>query len=115
MSDFGAKVQKHSSTSSDENVKTMLLAKLVIISKIQWCFVNNGGIIFMSDFGAKIQRHSSTSSVQNIKTMLLAKFVIISRTQWCSVNNGGIIFLSDFGPRSKDTLAPVVVQILKQC
>ena len=76
---FGAKIQRHSSTSSDENVKTMLLAKLVVILKTQWCFVNNGGIIFMSDFGAKIQKHSSTCSGQNIKTMVLAKFVIISK------------------------------------
>ena len=47
MSDFGPRA-KDSSTSSDENIKTMLLAKFVI-SKTQWCFVNNGGIIITSE------------------------------------------------------------------
>ena len=45
-----AKIQRHTSTSSDEDIKTMLLTKFVIISKIQWCFVNNGGMIFRSSF-----------------------------------------------------------------
>ena len=34
MSDFGAKVQRHSSISSGQNIKTMLLAKFVIVSKM---------------------------------------------------------------------------------
>ena len=44
-----AKVQRHSSTCSGQNIKTMLLAKFVIISQMQGCFVNNEGIIFRSE------------------------------------------------------------------
>ena len=72
------------------------------------------GALSSQRFWAMVQRHSSTSSDENVKTMVLANFVIISKTQWCFVNNGGIIFMSDFGPRSKDTLAPLVIKILKQ-
>ena len=48
-----AKVQKHSSTCSGQNIKTMILAKLVTVLKMLWCFVNNGGIIFRDNFGPR--------------------------------------------------------------
>ena len=112
----------------------MLLAKFVIISRIvlafckQWrhykicnhfkdvrVFCKQWRNYHHEQFWAKVQRHCSTSSNENIKTMLMARFVIISKMYWRFVNNGGITFTSDFGPKSKDTLAPLVVKILKQC
>ena len=93
----------------------MLSTKFVIISKNVRVFCKQWGHYHHKRFGARVQRHSSTSSDESVKTMLLAKFVIISKMCCSFVNNGGIILTSDFGPRSKDTLAPLVVKILKQC
>ena len=61
---------------------------------------------------AQVQRYFSSG--KNINTMLLTKFVIVSKVPWYFVNHGEIVIKSELVPRKKDTLAPLVIKMLKQ-
>ena len=62
-----AKGQRLSSISSGQNTETMLLANILIILKMQWCFVNNGGIIFKSELGPRDKTTLASSVVKMLK------------------------------------------------